>query len=304
MNLHELSASLQQQGVKHRVVIAKPEQVHEESKLREFFEHFINVFPKFRLWNVKDLKAGAKYGLTTIKPFLAGDTNQAQVLPMAYQVNPVLTVEKFPHSETHTQAKKLVRETYGPHLKKTLDAVYGLRSSLRPIETKDEYGAVVEFEDAGKPMRATLKITEWSEHGDETELVIYVTINNRRTSAVAAFAKSVEMSADVKRALDEYKQELAEALAVVGKPNAISDYIDKSKYIVFVDRHKSHNVWLDKATGIAYEGKSGPSCNLSRDIANIKDGPKARAKIIMQHMDDVRFAPRDVLDSMPAFRNR
>lgn len=123
----------------------------------------------------------------------------------------------------------------------------------------------------------------------------------KNTSAVAAFAKSVELADDVKRALAEYKQELAEALAVVGKPNAVSDYIDKSKYIVFVDRYKSHNVWLDKVNGIAYEGKSGPSCNLSRDIANIKDGPKARAKIIMQHMDDVRFAPRDVLDSMPAF---
>jgi hypothetical protein len=151
-----------------------------ESNLRLFFEHFVNVFPKTQLWNSRDFKAGAKYGLTTIKPFLAKEQKLAQVLPMTYQVNPVLTVKKYSADEASAAAEQLVKDVYGPHLKKTLDVTYGLRKGLK--FEKDSHGAsaLVEFEDAGEPMRAKLTISVWSDNSGESELAIYVNISRRK----------------------------------------------------------------------------------------------------------------------------
>jgi hypothetical protein len=58
---------------------AEFERSDDESKLKLFFEHFVNVFPKKSLWNERDLKAGAKYGLTTIKPLLTKEAKVAQI---------------------------------------------------------------------------------------------------------------------------------------------------------------------------------------------------------------------------------
>jgi hypothetical protein len=152
----------------------------DESKLKLFFEHFINVFPKKSLWNERDLKAGAKYGLTTIKPLLTKEAKVAQILPMSYQVNPVMTEKKFSADESAEKASSLVRDIYGPHLKKTLDVVYGLRKGMK--FEKDSHGAstIVEFEDAGIPMVARLTISVWNEKATESELYIYVNISRRK----------------------------------------------------------------------------------------------------------------------------
>lgn len=153
----------------------------DESKLRLFFEHFVNVFPnKKSLWNEQSLKAGAKYGLTTIKPFLAKEQKIAQVLPMTYQVNPVLTNEKFSVADSTEKAVKLMRDLYGPHLKKTLDAIYGVRKGM--TFEKDSHGAstYVEFEDAGVPMIARITISVWSDKAAESELCIYVNVSRRK----------------------------------------------------------------------------------------------------------------------------
>lgn len=152
----------------------------DESKLKLFFEHFINVFPKKAMWSERDFKAGAKYGLTTIKPFLAKEAKTAQVLPMTYQVNPVLTNEKFSAADSSEKAVKLMRDTYGPHLKKTLDAIYGVRKGMTFEKDSHSASTYVDFEDAGAPMTARITISTWSDKAAESELCIYVNISRRK----------------------------------------------------------------------------------------------------------------------------
>jgi hypothetical protein len=158
------------------------EQTDAESKLRELFEHFTNVFPKKALWEERDFKAGAKYGLTTIKPFLAGEASAAQILPMTYQQNPVLSVKKYAKDEAIDAGAKLVKDLYGPTLKKCLDVVYGVRRGL--AFSSDSHGAkaIAHFEDAGVPMRAELTISVWSENSDTSPLAVYVNIIKQRKS--------------------------------------------------------------------------------------------------------------------------
>lgn len=151
-----------------------------ESKLRQFFEHFTNVFTKKQLWNERDFKAGAKYGLTTIKPFLAKETKTAQILPMAYQVNPVLSVEEFDADVALDSAEKLLRKHYGPLLKVTLDTVYGVREPAKLEKDSHGVSAIVDFEDAGALMRAKLTISVWNEKMPKSPLAIYVNISRRK----------------------------------------------------------------------------------------------------------------------------
>jgi hypothetical protein len=153
------------------------EQVEDSSKLREFFEHFTNVFPKKQLWDAGSFKAGVKHGLSMIKPFLTGETKIAQILPMQYQLNPILTVKKFGEDEIDEAAEKLVKDVYGPHLKVCVDVVYGVRGSLKYYSDSHGAKAVVEFEDSGKLLKAELVVSTWSENSDKSELAIYVNIS-------------------------------------------------------------------------------------------------------------------------------
>lgn len=108
---------------------------------------------------------------------------------------------------------------------------------------------------------------------------------------VHAAAASIPMSDAVKHGFELYKQELAELAKKFHElePEHYRDdvlskveYVDKQKYLGFLD-DRSWRVYLDKATGMMYESKSGPAPDLKRSIGLITN-PKARKYAAGRHV--------------------